>query len=327
MSSSPQSSQRRWSPSSRGPSERLQGWMVSPTPTGGGWTLICRINSRVPRPWKHSTVILIHKGGDVTSVHNWRPISLQLTIYELYSAIVARRIASWAIVTSAFSDAQKGFLAYDGCAEHNFLLRSVMRDSRCRKRDVLLTWLDQHDAFGLVPHQLMLLLMERLDLSGAVLDVIRDIYSHSTIAVRMGRESYTPAIPQNRGVKQGCPFSPIVFNIALEGLLRHLSTSTAGYTIAGYTINPLAYADDVCVLVTSKTDLQGILDRSKEYADWAGLAFNANKCRSLCQVNHTSHHLYSLRLGTDPIPALSWKERYKYLGCPTGAYTGRRPTS
>ncbi|KAL5509854.1 hypothetical protein EMCRGX_G005293 [Ephydatia muelleri] len=289
----------------------------------------CRVNSRVPRPWKHSTVTLIHKGGDVTSVRNWRPISLQLTIYKLYSAIIARRIASWASVTSAFSDAQKGFLAYDGCAEHNFLLRSVMTDSRRRKKDVILTWLDLRDAFGSVPHQLLLSLMKQLGLSGTVLDVVRDIYSHSTIAVRTERESYTPAIPQNRGVKQGCPLSPILFNIAHEGLLRHLSTSSAGYTIAGYTINALAYADDVCVLATSRTDMQGILDRCKEFADWAGLAFNANKCGSLCLINHTSRlyvdHLYNPHLGTDPIPALSWQERYKYLGCPTGAY--RTPTN
>ena len=287
---------------------------------------ICRINSRIPHPWKHSTVTLIHKGGDVTSVRNWRPISLQLTVYKLYSAIIARRIASWAIATSAFSEAQKGFLAYDGCAEHNFMLRSMMTDSRRRRKDALFTWLDLRDAFGSVPHELMLLLMKRLGLAGTV---IRDIYSHSTIAVRTGRESYTPAIPQNRGVKQGCPLSPILFNIALEGLLKHLSTSTAGYAIAGYTINALAYADDVCVIATTKPDLQGILDRCKEFADWAGLAFNAKKCGSLYLVNHTSRlyvdHLYSPHLGTDPIPALSWEERYKYLGCPTGAY--RTPTN
>ena len=83
---------------------------------------ICRINSRVPRPWKHSTVTLIHKGGDTANIRNWRPISLQLTVYKLYSAMIARRIASWAIGCSAFSAAQKGFLAFDGCAEHNFLL-------------------------------------------------------------------------------------------------------------------------------------------------------------------------------------------------------------
>ena len=136
---------------------------------------ICRINSRVPRSWKHSTVTLIHKGGDVTSVSNWRPISLQLTIYKLYSAIIARRIASWATTTSAFSEAQKGFLAFDGCAEHNFLLRSIMTDSRRRKKDLLLTWLDLRDAFGSVSHHLILLLMHRLGLSGSVLEIVRDI--------------------------------------------------------------------------------------------------------------------------------------------------------
>ena len=158
---------------------------------------ICRINSRVPRPWKYSTVTLIHKGGETTSIRNWRPISLQLTLYKTYSAMIARRIATWAIATSAFSDAQKGFLAFDGCAEHNFILRSMMTDSRRRKHNLVLTWLDLQDAFGSVPHHLMLSTMERLGLSGSVLEIVRDIYSHSTIAVRTGRVSFTPAIPQN----------------------------------------------------------------------------------------------------------------------------------
>ena len=282
---------------------------------------ICRINTRVPRPWKHSTVTLIHKGGDVTSIRNWRPISLQLTLYKLYSAIIVRRIASWAISTSAFSEAQK---AFDSCAEHNFLLRSIMTDSRRRKKDLLLTWLDLRDAFGSVPHQLILSLMKRLGLSGSVLEAVKDIYSHSTVDVRTGRESYTPVIPQNRGVKQGCLLSPILFNIALKGLLKYLSTSTTGYILAGHNFNTLAYADDVCVMATSKTDLQGIPDRCKEFADWAGLVFNTKKCISLCLVNHTSRlyvdHLHNPRLGTEAIPALSWEDRYKYLGCPTGSY-------
>ena len=83
---------------------------------------------KIPQDWKHAAVILIHKGGEVSIVRKWRPISLQLTVYKLYSALIARRIASWAITTSAFSPAQKGFLAYDGCAEHNFLLRSKLNE-------------------------------------------------------------------------------------------------------------------------------------------------------------------------------------------------------
>ncbi|KAL5510008.1 hypothetical protein EMCRGX_G005472 [Ephydatia muelleri] len=44
----------------------------------------------------------------------------------------------------------------------------------------------------------------------------------------------------------------------------------------------------------------------------------------MCLVNHTSRlyvdHLHNPRLGTEAIPALSWEDRYKYLGCPTGSY-------
>ena len=285
---------------------------------------ICRINSRVPRPWKHSTVTLIHKGGDTANIRNWRPISLQLTVYKLYSAIIARRIASWAIGCSAFSPAQKGFLAFDGCAEHNFLLRSILTDSRRSKNNVLLTWLDLREAFPSVSHELMLLLMGRLGLSGSVLQIVGDIYTNSTMSVRTGKESFTPRIPQKRGVKQGCPLSPILFNIVLEGLLRHLSTNKAGYLIAGHTINSLAYADDVCVVASDKTELQGLLDQCEEFATWAQFVFNTKKCGSLCLFNKGSpiyvDHLFTPHLGAEVIPALTWSDRYKYLGCPTGAY-------
>ncbi|KAL5509875.1 hypothetical protein EMCRGX_G005315 [Ephydatia muelleri] len=87
---------------------------------------ICRLNSRIPSAWKHSTVTLIHKGGEPSVLRNWRPISLQLTSYKLYTAIIARRVTSWATATTSFSVSQKGFLAYDGCSEHNFLFNVAL---------------------------------------------------------------------------------------------------------------------------------------------------------------------------------------------------------
>ena len=284
---------------------------------------ICRVNLRVPSSWKGAQVILIHKGGDTNTVRNWRPICLQLTLYKLYTALLANRIASWATQHSSFSSAQKGFLAYDGCAEHNFVLQAIMTDSRRKKRDLLLTWLDLRDAFGSVPHDLLLSSMQRFGLSGSILTIVEDIYTGSSISVRTGKTSFTPPIPQRRGVKQGCPLSPILFNIALEGMLRHLEESAIGYPIAGHLITSLAYADDVCIAATSKTNLQTLLDRCLEFSSWAGLAFNAKKCGSLCSIASKSpifvDPTFTPRLGSETIPALHWNQRYKYLGCPSGA--------
>ena len=229
-----------------------------------------------------------------------------------------------ATATSSFSSSQKGFLAYDGCSEHNFLLHSMLTDSRRQKRNLLLVWLDIREAFPSVSHNLMLSMMERHGLSGTLLRVVQDVYSNATISVRTGKDSYTASIPQRRGVKQGCPLSPILFNIALEGLLRHLTTSQAGYLIGTNKVNALAYADDVCAAASSKEEAQSLLDSCAAFGDWAGFRFNARKCGSLCLANQTPHiyvdDLFTPRLGDEVIPALTWGDRYRYLGCPTGAY-------
>ena len=200
----------------------------------------------------------------------------------------------------------------------------MLTDSRRQKRNLILVWLDIREAFPSVFHNLMLSMMERHGLSGTLLRVVQDVYSNATISVRTGKDSYTASIPQRRGVKQGCPLSPILFNIVLEGLLRHLTTSQARYLIGTNKVNALAYADDVCVAASSKEEAQGLLDRCAAFGDWAGFRFNARKCGSLCFVNQTPHiyvdDLFTPRLGDEVIPALTWGDRYRYLGCPTGAY-------
>ena len=129
-------------------------------------------------------------------------------------------------------------------------------------------------------------MMERLGISGSVLQSVRDIYFNASFSVRTGRDSYTPPIPQRHGVKQGCPLSPILYNIVLEGLLKHLGSCDAGYTKAGGKVNSLAYADDICLVAADKVETEGLLNRCMEFVEWAGLKFNAAKCGTLCLVSH-----------------------------------------
>lgn len=70
--------------------------------------------------------------GDEKDLKNWRPICLQNTIYKIHAATITR-IATWAIDGEVINTAQKGFLPYEGCFEHTFLLRSCLEDARRRK--------------------------------------------------------------------------------------------------------------------------------------------------------------------------------------------------
>ena len=135
---------------------------------------------------------------------------------------------------------QKGFLPMEGCLEHNHMT-SVLQDSRRRKRPIILTWLDLKDAYGSVPHPTLLTIMGLAGLGGLTLQIVRDFYHQTTTAIRTGKDKTGPITIQ-RGVKQGCPLSPILFNLVMEVLIRAAeSTEDAGYSIANSVVKTLAY--------------------------------------------------------------------------------------
>ena len=279
----------------------------------------CLINNKVPASWKRSNTILLPKSGDLHLPENWRPISLQPTIYKILAAVMARRLASWAIEGGKLSPAQKGFLPMEGCAEHTFTVESLLEDSKRKKKNLRILWLDLQNAFGSVPHDLLWFMLRFAGVPAHFIDLCREIYSGSTQKVR-GR-SWTRDLPVGVGIKQGCPLSPLLFNFALEGILPHLMSSSVGYKLSNDTsVSTLGYADDICMVGKTKDDIQKALHLFMEFAEWACLRINPRKCGCLSAINGSKRGCYiepySPLAGADHIPALKWEDAYKHLGVP-----------
>ena len=218
--------------------------------------------------------------------------------------------------------AQKGFLPYEGCFEHIFLLRSCLEDARRKKKRIGVAWLDLENAFGSVPIDHLLGSMEELGLTGCTLDIVRDIYVDSTTRVKIGK-AHTDVVKCRRGVKQGCPLSPILFDLAMEQLVSGLERGeNFGYNVAGgEKVAALAYADDLCLLADSAEQLQKMLNRAREFADWAGLKFRPNKCATLMINNRAPRQFVektTFHMGSGELPSMKWEDHYRYLGCETG---------
>ena len=241
----------------------------------------------------------------------------------MYAAIIAKRVAAWATRTDTVSPSLKGFLPFEGCLEHGFTLRSILHNARRRKRPVCATWLDLKDAYSSVPHATLLRVLELAGLDGWTLDAIKDIYSGSTTRVKT-KQAITAPITCNRGIKQGCPLSPILFNLVMEAIIRAVEkVPDSGYTLANTCIRSLAYAEDLCLLATSRTVTQKMLDQALQASQWAGLTFNAWKCACLTILRGTRPRQRAVpfepTLGGEKVPALAWDQSYKYLGCKMGA--------
>nr|XP_034184632.1 uncharacterized protein T26G10.4-like [Osmia lignaria] len=121
------------------------------------------------------------------------------------------------------------------------------------------------------------------------------------------------------------PPSPILFNLAIEPLLRVAEESTGGYEIAGETVEELAYADDLTLLATYEEEMRNMLHNIEATANNLGLAFNAKKCATLHLRgrNDVLDTVYNIQ--EEPVPALGKGEPYQHLGVPTGVQLDQTP--
>jgi hypothetical protein len=76
--------------------------------------------------------------------------------------------------------------------------------------------IDAVKAFGKIQHHFMI---RRLGLEGKYLNIIKAIYDRPTASITLNREKRKP-FPLKSGTRQGCPLSPLLFNIVLEFLAR-----------------------------------------------------------------------------------------------------------
>jgi hypothetical protein len=163
-------------------------WLRSKFETGA--FILCAIFNcvnrlgHIPHPWTKSTTILLHKKGHKADVSNWRPISLSNTIAKIYSSVLAERLANWATRNQRLSESQKGFMPIDGCAEHNFVLQSIITDARRNRQQCCIAWLDLTNALGSVPHSTIFTSLEWAGLNDEAIQVVRRLYGNNTTTIR-----------------------------------------------------------------------------------------------------------------------------------------------
>ena len=72
-------------------------------------------------------------------------------------------------------------------------------------------------AFDKIQHRFMIKTLQKVGIEGTFLNIIQAIYDKPTANIVLNGEKLKP-FPLRSGTRQGCPFSPLLFNIVLEVL-------------------------------------------------------------------------------------------------------------
>ena len=282
---------------------------------------ICLKNCKIPADWKHATITLLpKKEANSTDPSDWRPISLLSSMYKIYMKLIQSRMLPWITSTNRLSARQKGSLPRNGLQEHVFNLKSAIDDFKHSSGRFFTTFVDIRDAYGSVDHLVMLQAMERAGYPQKVIDITRDIYTHSTFQVQT-RGLLTRKITRARGIIQGCPWSAIAFVQSLDPWIRWLEQSLPPNSLPA----PCqAYMDDGCMSSTQETDIHEMMQKTEQFLQYSGMEVKHAKCALIhaqrsgnnwAKKDNTAIHM---KIQGGEIPKLGRTGHYRYLGHQVG---------
>ena len=143
-------------------------------------------------------------------------------------------------------------------------------------------FVDFQKAFDSVWHKGLFHKLYNNGISGKSLSLIFNLYSKTQCAIK-GNNGITDFFRYSKGVRQGCPLSPILFNLYVNDLFNIIdkySTSDI-YLKESNKINALMYADDLVLISRSKEGLQRQIDSLQEYCQKWQLNINIKKTKTI----------------------------------------------
>ena len=109
---------------------------------------------------------------------------------------------------------------------------------------------------------------------------IEAMYKITEYCIKL-KGGYSPPIISNLGLKQGCPLSPMLFNLYIDDIKEIYDDLCEPVTLQSTKLNHFLYADDLVILSLSKEGLQRCLDKTHIYAKTNLLTISVMKSKSI----------------------------------------------
>ncbi len=262
---------------------------------------------------KGRTIFICKKAGGSTNPTDYRPITVASVVIRQFHKILAKRIQ----IAHKWDERQRAFLPMDGCAENLTVLNALLQTARTRLKELHLASIDISKAFDSIPYDATINTTIELGAPNQFIEYFTALCTDNYTTLQfLGQEMDCKV---GRGVRQGDPLSPLLFNLVMEKALKNLNDQI-GFAIGSARINALAYADDVILVAGTKLGLEENLASFGGDLESNGLKFNLLKCGVVSMVPSGRQKRLkvldgpNIKYGSHFLPQIDLKSMWKYLG-------------
>jgi len=261
--------------------------------------------SGAPPDFNSALLYLLPKGQTYTP-EDTRPISITNTDNRLIAAAIARKLGT--VLNESLHPAQQGFITTRNYDSHIHTLTHRFYTAEHNNTQHHILFMDTAKAFDTIHHTYLHQTLQSMHFPTWFRNTITHLTHNITAQLSFANRHARP-IPIERGVKQGCPLSPLLFAICFDPLLRHLSSIRE--------MQAFAVADDLAVSTSTLQRLPQAMRRIDSFKQASGLGHNVRKT-ALLSTSFSNPSQIQKWLKRSPWPGMSTTREYKYLGIQIG---------
>jgi hypothetical protein len=209
-------------------------------------------------------------------------------MYKTLTGIIAERISSHLEEHNLLAAEQTG--NHSGsrvCKDQLLISKAIFEDSKKRKKNLSIAWIDYQKAFDSVPHIWIEKSFELLGLNNKIINFFKSSMEKwsTRLQLKTNQELWqSRLIKINRGIFQGDSMLPPLFCIALIPITHELNRPNCGYQIHGteMKISHLLYVDDLKLIGRSEEELTNVIQILKTLSSDIKMKFGWEKCARIC---------------------------------------------
>lgn len=255
---------------------------------------------------KISKVTPIYKSGDKTSPSNYRPIAVLPNLSKVVETSIKEQLVNYLQSNNIINRNQFGFIANSSTISACSQLVTQIEHNLDKGNVVIALFVDIRKAFDCVNHQLLLIKLNQLGMTGTTYNIFKSFLEDRKQFVNIENENSN--INQIKsGVPQGAILSPVLFNIFINDIFNLSLHGTLQL-----------YADDAVLVCTGKDVIevaQKIEDDLSKIDNW----FTNNKL--LINTEKTKYLLFTRKKITSTNTTIKLKNEtiekvnnFNYLG-------------